>query len=58
MTDVDAHQLAVEVDETLPFRRVKIDAFRMRNRNRIDSSLRGPFKQCMTAAEFNNLLAR
>jgi len=30
----------------------------MRDGNRIDSCLCGPFEECMTAAEFNDLFAR
>src|SRR5262245_3971602 len=57
MTDVDAHQLTVEVDEALAFRRPEIDAFSSRNRNRIDSRLDRPFKKCVLATEFDDLLA-
>src|SRR5262249_36319048 len=58
VTNVDAHQLAVEVDKTFTLRRPKINPLGARNWNRIDSSLCGPFKQRMPATEFNNLLAR
>jgi hypothetical protein len=58
VTDVDAHQLAVEIDEALAFRRPEVDAFGTRDRNRIDSRLYGPFKQRVFAAEFDDLLAR
>src|SRR5688572_28394007 len=47
VADVDAHQLAVEVDETLSFRRPKIDAFGTRNRNRIHRGLGGPLEEGM-----------
>ena len=56
--DVDAHQLAVEVDEALAFRRPEVDAFGARDGNRIHRSLRGPFKECVPAAEVDDLLAR
>jgi hypothetical protein len=36
VADVHAHQLAVEVDEALAFRRPEVDALRARDRNRID----------------------
>src|SRR5215204_5494886 len=34
MTNVDAHQLAVEIDEALVFRRPEVDSLRARDRNR------------------------
>ena len=40
--DVDAHQLAVEVDEALAVRRPQVDAPRARHRNRVDRALRRP----------------
>ena len=38
VADVHAHQLAVEVDVALAFRRPEVDAFRARHRDRIDGS--------------------
>ena len=58
VTDVHAHQLAVEIDEALAVRRIEIDAFRARDRNRIDSGLHGPFKERVLATEFDDLFAR
>src|SRR6185369_15603442 len=57
VTDVDAHELAVEIDEAFTFGRPKINALRARNRNRIDSSLGGPFEESVATTEFNDLLA-
>src|ERR1700752_70050 len=57
MTDVDAHQLAVEIDEAFPFGRPEIHALGVIDRNWIDSSLGGPFKECVPATEFDNLFA-
>ena len=42
VADVDAHQLAVEVDEALALGRPEIDAVRLRDRDRIDMRLRRP----------------
>src|SRR5260370_3889923 len=39
VSDVDAHQLAIEVDETLSLRRPTVDPLGARDRNRIDCSL-------------------
>src|ERR1035438_23563 len=46
VSDVDRHQLAVEVDEALPFRRPEINALGPRYRDGIDLGLRRPLKQC------------
>src|SRR5271170_4030387 len=43
VSDVDGHELAVEVDEALAFWRVEIDALGARDGNGIDLGLRGPF---------------
>ena len=45
VADVDAHQLAVEVDEALAFRRPEINALGFRHRNGIDVRLRRPLVQ-------------
>src|SRR5213082_3198868 len=45
VADVHAHQLAVEVDEALAFRRPEVDALRSRHRNRIDFRLRRPLEE-------------
>jgi hypothetical protein len=55
--DIDAHQLAVEVDEALPFRCPEVDAFGARDRDWIDRRLHGPLVDRMTAREFNYLRA-
>ena len=57
VADVHAHQLAVEVDEPLPFRRVEIDPLRVGNRDRIDFRLRRPFEERVLLRERNHLLA-
>jgi hypothetical protein len=57
VTDIHAHELAVEIDEAFAFGRPKIDALRARDGNRIDRSLGGPFKQSVAATEFDDLLA-
>jgi hypothetical protein len=55
--DVDAHELAVEVDEAFAFGRPEIDALCARDGNRIDSSLGGPFEESIAATELDDLLA-
>src|SRR5438067_7789217 len=54
--DIDAHQLAVEVDEAFVFRRPEVDALGARDGNRIHRGLSGPFEECVPATEFNDLL--
>src|SRR3981081_1910410 len=51
------HQLTIEIDEALPFRRPEINALSPRHRNRIDLRLRRPLKQCVSLREIDNLLA-
>src|SRR5206468_3316078 len=58
VSDVDAHQLAIEVNEPLSLRRPEVDSFRARDRNRLHCGLGGPLKDCVPAAEINDLLAR
>jgi hypothetical protein len=43
VADVHRHQLTVEVDVSLSFGRVEVNAFRTLDRNRIDGALRRPF---------------
>ena len=57
MSDVDRHELAVEVDEALPFRRVEVNPFGAGDRNGIDLRLRGPFVERVFAGEIDDLLA-
>src|SRR6187397_489015 len=45
VADVHAHQLAVEVEITLAFRRPEPAALRAGHRNRIDRALRRPLEQ-------------
>jgi hypothetical protein len=45
VADVHAHQLAVEVDEPLPFRRPEVDALGARHGNRVDLRLGGPLEE-------------
>src|SRR5258705_865173 len=58
VSDVDAHQLAIEVDKTLALWRPEVDSFRARDRNRIHCRLRGPFEERVPAAEIDDLLTR
>src|SRR6266850_1828714 len=58
MPDVYAHQLAIEVDEALSFRRPEVDSLRACDRNGIHRSLSRPFEECVPAAEIDDLLAR
>src|ERR1017187_7800639 len=58
MSDVHRHQLAVEIDEALPFRRPEIDALCPSHRNRIDLGLCRPLKQCVLPGEIDDLSAR
>ena len=57
MPDVHAHQLAVEVDEALAFRRPEINALRARDRDRIHLRLRRPFEERVLLRERDHLLA-
>ena len=58
VADIDRHQLAVEVDEALPFRRPEIDSFGAGDWDGIDLRLRRPLKQSVFLGEINNFLAR
>src|SRR5439155_515284 len=42
VTDVDRHELAVEVEDPLPVGRVEVDALRVVDRDRVDGALDGP----------------
>ena len=57
VADVDAHQLAVEVDEALPFRRPEVNALCARDRDGIDLGLRRPFEQRVLLGEIDDFLA-
>src|SRR5262249_60097047 len=57
VADVDAHQLAVEIDEPLAFRRPEVDAFRARHRNWIDLRLGRPLEQGVLPTERDDLVA-
>ena len=57
VADVHAHQLAVEVEVALAFRRPEVHALGARHRDRIDGSLRGPFEDGVLAAEIDDLRA-
>ena len=57
MADVDAHQLAVEVDEPLAFRGPEVDAFGPRHRNRVDLRLRRPLEERVLPAERDDFVA-
>ena len=58
VADVDAHQLAVEIDVALVFRRPEVDALRARDGNRIHRGLRRPLEECVPATEFDDFFAR
>src|SRR5215469_8289936 len=57
VADVDAHQLAVEVDETLSFRRPEIYALGAGHGDWVNLRLGRPLKECVLFGEINNLLA-
>ena len=57
VADVDAHQLAVEVDEALAFRRPEVDALGPRDRNRIDLRLRRPLEERVLLRQRDHLVA-
>src|SRR3989442_1695045 len=58
MPDVHAHQLTIEVDETLSFRRPEVDSLRAFDRNRFHRGLGRPFEDCVPGEEIDDLLAR
>ena len=57
VSNVHRHQLAVEVDEALPFRRPEINALSPRHRDGIDFGLRRPLIQCVFLSKIDHLLA-
>ena len=57
VADVDAHQLAVEVEEPLAFRRPEPAALRAGHRNRIDRALRRPLEERVLLREIDDGLA-
>src|SRR5207248_624191 len=57
MADVHAHQLAVEVDETLALRRPEVDALRACDRDGIDLRLRRPLVQRVASCQCDDLVA-
>src|SRR5581483_6614704 len=57
VADVHAHQLAVEINEALPFRRPEVNALGAGDRYRIHFRLRRPFEQRVLLGEINNFLA-
>src|SRR5205807_691479 len=57
MPDIDAHQLAVEVDVALIFRCPEVDALGARDGNRIHRGLGGPFEERVPATEFDDFFA-
>jgi hypothetical protein len=58
MADVHGHELTVEIDEALAFRRPEVDALRPRDRYRIDRPLRRPFEDRVFLRQRNNLFTR
>src|SRR5215831_208004 len=58
VSDVDRHQLAVEVDETLPIGRPKINALGAGNRDRVNLRLRRRLENRVILSEIDNFLAR
>jgi hypothetical protein len=57
MTDVDAHQLTIEVDEAFAFRCPKVDALCVIDGNGINRRLRGPLEERMSTGKCNDLIA-
>src|SRR5207248_11404569 len=58
MPDVDAHQLTVEVDETLAFGCPEVNSLRTRHWNWINCRLRRPLEERVAATERDNLFTR
>jgi hypothetical protein len=54
MADVNRHQLAVEVDVALAFRRIEINSLGGGDRNGIDFRLRGPFVERVLLAKIDD----
>ena len=57
VADVDAHQLAVEVDVALALGRPEVDALGARDGNRIDLRLRRPLVDRVLAGQRDDLVA-
>ena len=57
VADVHAHQLAVEVDEPLAFRRPEVDPLGARDRDRIDLRLRRPLEERVLLRQRDHLFA-
>ena len=57
VSDVDRHELAVEVDEALAFGRVEINSLGAGDGNGIDFRLRGPFVERVLAGEIDDFFA-
>ncbi len=57
VSDIDGHELAVEVDEALPFRRLEINSLGAGDGNGIDLRLRRPFIERVLAREVDDFFA-
>ena len=57
VADVDAHQLAVEVDEPFSFRRPEVNPLGPLDRNRVDLRLRRPLEERVLLRERDHLVA-
>ena len=57
VSDVDGHELAVEVDEALPFRRIEVNPFGAGDGNGIDLRLCRPFIKRVLAGKVDDFLA-
>ncbi len=57
VTDVDRHQLAVEIEDPLPLRRVEPDALCVVDDDRVDRALDRPGEEGVRAVEGDDLLA-
>src|SRR5262249_30188568 len=57
VTDVDAHQLAVEVDEALALGRPEVDSFRTGDGYRVHGRLRRPLVDRVAPTELDHLFA-
>jgi hypothetical protein len=58
MADVDAHQLAVEVDEALAVRRIEVDPLGALDGDGVDGILRGPLVERVPLGEVDDLCGR
>src|SRR5215813_9745910 len=57
VSDVHTHQLGVEIDEALPFRRPKINALGPRHGDGINLGLRRPLEERVLLGEINDFLS-